>query len=97
MVTGGLGGLGRSIARWMVGRGARYLILLSRSGPKTTASKELLEELAQKGTTVATPSCDLTNFEALKSALACCASNMPHIKGAIQGAMVLKVRERDTF
>lgn len=30
VVTGGLGGLGRSIVKWMVARGARHLVLLSR-------------------------------------------------------------------
>ena len=32
LITGGLGGLGLKIAKWMVERGARSLLLLSRSG-----------------------------------------------------------------
>lgn len=33
--SGGLGGLGRSMARWMVRRGAKHLVLLSRTGGAT--------------------------------------------------------------
>ncbi|WP_437819494.1 SDR family NAD(P)-dependent oxidoreductase [Sorangium sp. So ce1078] len=32
LVTGGLGGLGLAVARWMVDRGARHLVLLGRRG-----------------------------------------------------------------
>ena len=49
LIVGGFGGLGRSAARWMVRRGARHLILVSRSGPKTEAAKELLVELRPSG------------------------------------------------
>ncbi|KUJ12390.1 uncharacterized protein LY89DRAFT_722023 [Mollisia scopiformis] len=33
MISGGLGGLGRSMTRWMASRGAKNIILPSRSGP----------------------------------------------------------------
>ena len=32
LITGGLGGLGVSIARWMVRQGARHLVLMGRKG-----------------------------------------------------------------
>jgi len=32
LVTGGLGGLGLSLARWLVGQGARHIVLTSRRG-----------------------------------------------------------------
>src|SRR5215208_3608922 len=31
LITGGLGGLGMEVARWMVGQGARRLVLLGRT------------------------------------------------------------------
>src|SRR5262249_18457862 len=37
LITGGLGGLGISFAEWMVGRGARHLVLVGRSGPSADA------------------------------------------------------------
>lgn len=67
VIAGGLGGLGRSIARWIVGRGAKYLILLSRSGPRTDAAKALLHELALGGVYVKAPACDITDADYLKA------------------------------
>ncbi|KAJ5273327.1 reducing type I polyketide synthase [Penicillium angulare] len=34
VIAGGFGGIARRTARWMVERGARHLLLFSRSGPK---------------------------------------------------------------
>jgi hypothetical protein len=91
LISGGLGGLGRSIARWMASRGARYLILLSRSGLKASSSQTLANELRQLGVKVAAPPCDVSDADALRSALAHCAEEgMPPIKGCIQAAMVLR-------
>ena len=41
LITGGLGGLGLKVARFMVERGARHLILVGRSGAKPSAQEEL--------------------------------------------------------
>ena len=90
LVAGGLGGLGRSAARWMVQRGARYLILLSRSGPGSSAAQNLLSELIARGMKVATPRCDVSSVDSLSEALSICA-DVPPIKGCIQGTMVLQV------
>ena len=91
MIAGGLGGLGRSAARWMVARGARNLILLSRSGPVTKASQELLEDLRKAGVTVEAPRCDVSSEQSLSSVLSELEARMPPIKGCLQCTMVLKV------
>ena len=96
LISGGLGGLGRSIAGWMVGRGARNLLLLSRSGPGEKA-KGLLEELRLKGAQVKTPICDVTDATSLIRVLEDHKETMPPIKGCIQGSMVLRVRPRSLF
>ncbi len=92
LVAGGLGGLGRGVARWLVQRGARYLILLSRSGPRTPEAHELLSELAREGVHVETPACDVTSRTTLRSVLASCSDRMPPVKGCIQASMVMTVR-----
>ncbi|KAF6037822.1 FASN [Bugula neritina] len=38
LITGGLGGFGLELAQWLVSRGAKYLILTSRSGVKDVSS-----------------------------------------------------------
>ncbi|RDL32026.1 Reducing type I polyketide synthase [Venustampulla echinocandica] len=91
VIAGGLGGIGRSISRRLVDRGARNLILLSRSGPEgNEKSQALLEELRGKGVQVATPICDITSMKSLQNALRECPGNMPPVKGCIQASMVLR-------
>ncbi|RMZ80672.1 hypothetical protein DV738_g2743, partial [Chaetothyriales sp. CBS 135597] len=90
LITGGLGGLGRSIAKWMASRGAKNLILISRSGLDNPAAKELVAELGSLGVTVAAPRCDVSDEAQLRGVLDECSTCMPPIKGAILGAMVLK-------
>ena len=65
VISGGLGGLGRSMARWMADRGARNLILLSRSGATRDSAKELVEDLEAANVKVATPACDVSNLGCL--------------------------------
>ncbi|KAI1828360.1 putative polyketide synthase [Xylaria intraflava] len=90
LIAGGLGGLGRSMARWLMKRGAQNIILLSRSGPQTQEAFDLLEELRKTQIRVETPRCDITNARALKEVIACCAKTMPPIKGCIQATMIMK-------
>ncbi|KAI9892063.1 MAG: Type I Iterative PKS [Vezdaea aestivalis] len=90
LIAGGLGGLGRSMARWFARRGARNLILLSRSGATSDAAKELVSELEAGNVRVATPTCDITKEESLAMTLEECAHTMPPVKGCIQASMVLR-------
>jgi short-subunit dehydrogenase len=75
----------------MASRGAKNLILLSRTGATRESAMELVADLEAKQVNVATPPCDVTNAETLESALNKCLTHMPPIKGCIQGSMVLKV------
>ncbi|KUI56159.1 Lovastatin diketide synthase LovF [Cytospora mali] len=90
VIAGGLGGLGRSVARWMASRGARNLILLSRRGPVQAAAKELVKELEGTCERVATPACDVTDNASLREVINKCLKTMPPVRGCIQGSMVLK-------
>ncbi|KAI0186121.1 lovastatin nonaketide synthase, partial [Xylaria flabelliformis] len=90
IIGGGLGGIGRSIARWMVTRGARNLILPSRSGVSTDTSKLFVNELEQQGVFVATPKVDLADHRELESAVKGLNEVMPRIRGCIQCATVLR-------
>ena len=81
--AGGFGGLGCSIARWLVDRGAKNLILLSRSGAKSAVALKFLDELKERGTKVATPPCDVTDLSSLHGLLQQSAMDMLPIKGCI--------------
>ncbi|KAI1756989.1 polyketide synthase [Xylaria castorea] len=79
VVAGGFGGLGQKFIRWMVRRGARNLIVLSRSGPKDASAKALIADLGREGVNVAT----------LEDAISSCLSSMPPVRGCIQTSVTL--------
>ncbi|KNG81069.1 putative polyketide synthase [Aspergillus nomiae NRRL 13137] len=90
VIAGGLGGIGQSIAAWLVDRGVRNLLLLSRSGAKATESIKFINYLHSKGTRVIAPACDISNESALSRVLEEWQPQLPPIKGCIQAAMVLQ-------
>lgn len=53
LLVGGLGGLGRSIARYMIDQGARNLVFLSRSADRNDSRHQsFIEEIESMGSTV---------------------------------------------
>ncbi|KAI5917692.1 hypothetical protein F4810DRAFT_640865 [Camillea tinctor] len=89
LIAGGSGGLGRAIMKWMAGRGAKHLIVPSRSGP-TSKAEEVISELRQQGVEIVAPKCDVSSAESLANVLEHCARTMPPIRGCINAAMVLQ-------
>ncbi|THV53504.1 hypothetical protein BGAL_0049g00390 [Botrytis galanthina] len=92
LIAGAFGGVGRSLARWMVSNGARNLILLSRSGAKSAVANELLVEIQSHGANAKYPCCDISDFESLKETLDGLSPKMPPIRGCVQAAMELNDR-----
>lgn len=88
LLVGGLGGLGRSLARQLVASGARNIAFLSRSGGETPEAQALIEELsvarvrAFKG--------DVTDAASFRAAMKQCEEELPAIQGVVQMAMVLR-------
>ena len=91
LIAGGLGGLGRAITRWMVSRGARNFILLSRSGAKGKEATDLIEEVKSRGVKIAAPPCDVSIEDEVSTTLEKYRYTMPPVRGCIQASMVLKV------
>ncbi|KAI1348897.1 polyketide synthase [Xylaria sp. FL0043] len=89
VVSGGFGGLGQKIIRWMVDLGVRNLIVTSRSGAADKSAKELVTDLQQEGVNVAAPACDITDESALETAISSCLTKMPPVRGCIQASMIL--------
>ncbi|HEV3288205.1 MAG TPA: SDR family NAD(P)-dependent oxidoreductase, partial [Streptosporangiaceae bacterium] len=71
LVTGGTGPLGRKVARHMTAaRGARDVLLTSRSGPGAPGAAALAAELAAQGARVEIAACDAADRGALAGLLA---------------------------
>ncbi|KAJ5183899.1 hypothetical protein N7492_001515 [Penicillium capsulatum] len=90
LLVGGFGGLGRSAARWMLTRGAKHFIFLSRSGASSVAAQELCVDLRSAGCMVSDILCDITDAQATATTIEQCRVSMPPIRGCLQCSMVLE-------
>ncbi|UED83923.1 type I polyketide synthase [Streptomyces profundus] len=69
LVTGSGGALGRALVRHLARRGARRLLLVSRSGAEAPEAPRLVDELAALGATAETRSCDVADRAQLAALL----------------------------
>ncbi|WP_018680912.1 type I polyketide synthase [Actinokineospora enzanensis] len=70
LITGGTGGRGAHVARWLAGAGADHLILVSRRGPDAPGAEDLATELRELGVQVTITACDAANRDDLAAVLA---------------------------
>ncbi|KAI5923214.1 hypothetical protein F4810DRAFT_720380 [Camillea tinctor] len=89
IITGGLGGLGRSIIRWMSDRGAQYFVILSRRGVNTPAAQLLVNDLAARGVIIETVACDVSKREEVMHAIDRAKTAARQVKGIIHAALSL--------
>ncbi|SDS63240.1 Acyl transferase domain-containing protein [Streptomyces sp. TLI_053] len=69
LVTGGTGGLGAQVARWLAERGAEHLVLLGRRGPDAPGADALVDALAALGARSTLLACDVADRTALERVL----------------------------
>lgn len=90
LVTGGLNGFGLRTAEWLADRGARNLILISKSGKLSTEAKPILARLHRQGVRTVAKACDVTDKAALSDLLEETAVVLPPLKGVIHAAAIIK-------
>jgi myxalamid-type polyketide synthase MxaE and MxaD len=90
VLTGGLGGLGLAAARWLVARGARKLVLVSRQGADTPARREAVAALEDQGAKVIIAQADVADFAQLQAVLERAEAQLAPIKGVLHLAGVLE-------
>jgi myxalamid-type polyketide synthase MxaE len=90
-----LGGLGLKVARWLVERGARHLVLLGRSGVSDVGDeasarrREGLESLRALGASVTTLAADVADRARMAELLRETAATLPPLRGVIHAAALL--------
>jgi thioester reductase-like protein len=91
LITGGLGGIGLELAKWMAQSGAKHIALVGRNPPNNRASEEILR-LNAKGKNVFCMHYDVGNFDQCKTLLESLKSedlNLPPLRGIMHAAGVL--------
>lgn len=91
VIIGGTGGLGRSMSRWMISKGARNIVLLSRSGNASGKVAELIKEAKIVEANIVVKSCDVADKTQVEKLITEDLTSLPPIKGVIHAAMVLNV------
>jgi polyketide synthase 12 len=86
VVTGGLGGLGRTVARWLAEQGARHLVLVGRGGVTTLVAEQLVTDLAAEGVEVRVEQVDVGDHAQVRALLADVRAEMPPIAGVLHAA-----------
>lgn len=89
LVTGGLGGFGLRTAQWLVEKGARQLILLSRSGPASEEAQAAVAAFEEQGVKVLAAACDITDRDALASLLERANGELAPLRGIVHAATVI--------
>jgi len=93
LITGGLGALGLSVARWTADQGASDLVLVGRSAPGASA-RAVIEALQARGTRVEAVQADVAHRPAVAELLATLArqgrrlSSVFHVAGVVEDAVL---------
>ncbi|WP_198161787.1 type I polyketide synthase [Sphingomonas sp. TDK1] len=88
LVTGGLGSLGFAVARWLIGAGARDLILVGRRAPSAETAAEIAA-FAERGVRIAIATIDVADRQAVDQLFARIAAAHAPLRGVVHAAGVL--------
>ncbi|KAK7976515.1 glycoside hydrolase [Apiospora arundinis] len=90
VIVGGTGGIGQSITKQMIERGARHIVLLSRSAKVSDDIKTLMDFGEPLGASVHVKACDAGDKSSVKAVLDEIRNTLPPIRGIVHAAMVLR-------
>ncbi len=89
LITGGLGGLGLEVAKWLSERGARQLALLGRGAPSDRA-RAAISDLEKAGTRIVVLQADVSHADQVAPALEKIKASLSQLRGIVHAAGVLK-------
>lgn len=88
LITGGLGALGLQLARWLAKRGAKHLVLTSRTG-LSDRTIPIIRELESAGTTVSVIKADVADEAQMTALFESFGKTIPPLCGVIHAAGVV--------
>jgi phthiocerol/phenolphthiocerol synthesis type-I polyketide synthase C len=88
MITGGLGGLGLLAAEYLIGQGAKHIILVGRGAPSQSAQDKILAWTV-KGVMLHTKQADVSDMISMTHLMQEIKESCPPLKGIIHAAGVL--------
>ncbi|KAF1978064.1 lovastatin nonaketide synthase [Bimuria novae-zelandiae CBS 107.79] len=89
LLVGCLGGLGRSLTKWMMDRGARQFAFLSRSGADKPEAAQLIKSIADAGGVPQVYKGDASNLNDVAETVGAITAKY-RIRGVVHAAMVLQ-------
>lgn len=89
VITGGTGGLGRVLAKWLLEKGAKHIVLASRIGANDAKLDDLMQLAQVQGATVQVVRCDVSRLVEVEQLIAAAARVAP-VRGIVHSAMVLR-------
>ena len=101
LISGGLGGLGLRLAKYLAGQGGSRLVLLARRTP-SQAEEAVLNEIRDMGAEVRLALADVSDYDAMHRAVLDALCGMPplrhiyHLAGSLSEAVILK-QDAQTF
>jgi reducing polyketide synthase SwnK len=89
LITGGLGGIGRHIARWLASKhGIRDIVITSRHGMKARGAGDLVAELSELGAKATVVASNIANLAEVQGIMKLFDENRP-LRGVVHAAGVL--------
>lgn len=92
LIVGGLGGIGRAVAFWLMDKGAKNVLIVSRNAEEHVEAAALLEKAERGKCNLKIHNCDVSSEKSLIRLLNHVRDSMPPIRGVIDAAMALDVR-----
>ncbi|WP_243793354.1 type I polyketide synthase [Saccharopolyspora gloriosae] len=89
VITGGLGGLGRTVARWLAERGARRIVLSGRNAPSAEAAADIAR-MEESGVDVRVIGGDVSTKGVAERLVAVAGEGGMPVHGAVHAAGVLR-------
>ncbi len=89
VISGGASGFGLTLAQWLVGKGARALVLVSRGGCKSPADRAVVDAMRQAGADVRLEHADVGDYNAVRTVLERTRESCGAVAGVVHAAGVL--------